>query len=95
MKVKQAIEVLQNNYNPEEDIFFDVYSRADLENLDINEDEVSDEQLKKIFLLMDKWATTDDFTEAVYQVLPTKEDIEDDEDDSDIYTIKVGDEDES
>ena len=82
MKVKQAIEVLQNNYNPEEDIFFDVYSRADLENLDINEDEVNDEQLKQIFLLMDKWATTDDFTEAVYQVLPTKEDIGDDEDES-------------
>jgi hypothetical protein len=79
MKVKQAIEVLQKNYNPEEDIFFDVYSRADLENLDINEDEVSDEQLKKIFLLMDKWATTDDFTEAVYQVLPNKEDGDDDE----------------
>jgi hypothetical protein len=81
MKVKQAIEVLQNNYNPEEDIFFDVYSRADLENLDINEDEVSDEQLKQIFLLMDKWATTDDFTEAVYQVLPTKEDLGDDDED--------------
>ena len=79
MKVKEAIEVLQKNYNPEEDIFFDVYSRADLENLDINEDEVSDEQLKKIFLLMDKWATTDDFTEAVHQVLPSKEDGDDDE----------------
>jgi len=81
MKVKQAIEVLQNNYNPEEDIFFDVYSRADLENLDINEDEVSDKQLKQIFLLMDKWTTTENFTDAVYQVLPTKEDLGDDDED--------------
>ena len=81
MKVKEAIEVLQKNYNPEEDIFFDVYSKADLEYLDLEEDEVSDEQLKQIFLLMDKWSDTENFTQAVYQVLPSKEDLGDDDED--------------
>lgn len=79
MKVREAIAILQNSYNPEEDIFFDVYSRADLEYLDLGEDEVSDEQLAQIFRYMDKWSDTENFTQAVYQVLPSKEDGDDDE----------------
>jgi hypothetical protein len=79
VKVKEAIEVLQKHYNPEEDIFFDVYSRADLEYLDLGEDEVSDDQLAQIFRYMDKWSDTENFTQAVYQVLPSKEDGDDDE----------------
>lgn len=79
MKVKEAIEVLQKHYNLEEDIFFEVYSRADLEYLDVNEDEVSDDQLAQIFRYMDKWSDTENFTQAVYQVLPSKEDGDNDE----------------
>ena len=88
MKVKHAIEALQR-YNPEEEIFFDVYSKADIDCLaDDIKVQITDEKLSEVFDIMYKWATTDDFTDAVGIVLQG-------EDDSDIYTIKVGDDDES
>jgi hypothetical protein len=69
MKAKQAIEILQK-YNPEEDIFFDVYSKADLDYLDNNvKAKITDEMMTTIYETMDNWATTDNFCDAVNQVL--------------------------
>jgi SpoVK/Ycf46/Vps4 family AAA+-type ATPase len=70
MKVKQAIEVLQKNYNLDDDIFFDVYSRNDLDYLgDDIKAKVTDQMMTQIFETMDSWATTDDFNDAVRIVL--------------------------
>jgi len=75
MKVKQAIEVLQKNYNPEEDIFFDVYSRADIDCLaDDVKVKITDEKLSEVFDIMYKWATTGDFFDAVSIVLQGDDD---------------------
>ena len=69
MKVKQAIEALQK-YDPEEDIFFDVYSKADIDCLaDDVKAKITDEKLSEVFDVMYKWATTDDFFDAVNVVL--------------------------
>ena len=69
MKVKQAIEILQK-YNLEEDIFFDVYSKADLDYLDDDvKSKITDEMMTTIYETMDSWATTDDFCDAVNIVL--------------------------
>ena len=69
MKVKQAIEALQK-YDPEEDIFFDVYSKADIDCLaDDVKAKITDEKLLEVFDVMYKWATTDDFFDAVNVVL--------------------------
>ena len=88
MKVRQAIEVLQK-YDPEEEIFFDVYSKVDIDCLaDDIKVQITDEKLSEVFDVMYEWATTENFTDAVDIVLQG-------EDDSDIYTIKVGDDDES
>jgi ATP-dependent 26S proteasome regulatory subunit len=70
MKVKDAIKVLQKNYNLDDDIFFDVYSRNDLDYLgDDIKVKVTDEMMTQIFETMDSWATTDDFNDAVRIVL--------------------------
>lgn len=69
MKVKQAIEVLQK-YDLEEKIFFDVYSRADIDCLaDDVKIKITDEKLSEVFDVMYEWATTDNFTDAVDSVL--------------------------
>jgi hypothetical protein len=69
VKVKQAIEILQK-YDLEEDIFFDVYSKADLDYLDGDvKSKITDEMMTTIYETMDNWATTDDFCDAVNQVL--------------------------
>ena len=69
MKVKQAIEILQK-YDLEEDIFFDVYSKTDLDYLgDDVKAKITDEKLLEVFDVMYKWATTDDFFDAVRIVL--------------------------
>ena len=69
MKVKQAIEALQK-YDPEEDIFFDVYSKADIDCLaDDVKAKITDEKLLEVFDVMYKWASTDDFFDAVNVVL--------------------------
>ena len=69
MKVKQAIEVLQK-YNLEEEIFFDVYSKADIDCLaDDIKIKITDEKLSEVFDVMYEWATTDNFTDAVDSVL--------------------------
>ena len=73
MKVKRAIEILQK-YNLEEDIFFDVYSKADLDYLgDDIKSKITDEMMTIIYETMDNWATTDDFNEAVRIVLRENE----------------------
>lgn len=69
MKVKQAIEVLQK-YDLEEEIFFDVYSRADIDCLaDDIKVKITDEKLSEVFDVMYEWATTDNFIDAVDSVL--------------------------
>jgi hypothetical protein len=69
VKVKQAIEVLQK-YNLEEEIFFDVYSKADIDCLaDDVKIKITDEKLSEVFDVMYEWATTDNFTDAVDSVL--------------------------
>jgi hypothetical protein len=69
MKVKQAIEALQR-YDLEEEIFFDIYSRADIDCLaDDIKVQITDEKLSEVFDVMYEWATTDNFTDAVDSVL--------------------------
>ena len=73
MKVKQAIEALQR-YDLEEEIFFDVYSKSDIDCLaDDIKVQITDEKLSEVFDVMYKWATTDDFFDAVRIVLQGKE----------------------
>ena len=70
MKVKDAIKVLQDNYNLDDDIFFDVYSRNDLDYLgDDVKSKITDQMMTTIYETMDNWATTDDFNDAVRIVL--------------------------
>jgi hypothetical protein len=69
MKVRQAIEALQR-YDLEEEIFFDIYSRADIDCLaDDIKVQITDEKLSEVFDVMYEWATTDNFTDAVDSVL--------------------------
>lgn len=69
MKVRQAIEALQK-YDLEEEIFFDVYSKADIDCLaDDVKIKITDEKLSEVFDVMYEWATTDNFTDAVDSVL--------------------------
>jgi hypothetical protein len=69
MKVKEAIEVLKK-YDLEEDIFFDVYTKADIDCLaDDIKVQITDKKLSEVFDVMYEWATTDNFTDAVDSVL--------------------------
>jgi hypothetical protein len=69
MKVKEAIEVLKK-YDLEEDVFFDVYTKADIDCLaDDIKVKITDEKLSEVFDVMYEWATTDNFTDAVNSVL--------------------------
>jgi hypothetical protein len=74
MKVRQAIEALQR-YDLEEEIFFDIYSRADIDCLaDDIKVQITDEKLSEVFDVMYKWATTENFTDAVDVVLQGEDD---------------------
>lgn len=76
MKVKEAIEALQR-YDLEEEIFFDVYSKADIDCLaDDIKAQITDEKLSEVFDIMYKWATTDNFSDAVNIVLQEGDDDE-------------------
>jgi len=69
MKVRQAIEALQR-YDLEEEIFFDVYSRADIDCLaDDIKVQITDKKLSEVFDVMYEWATTENFIDAVNSVL--------------------------
>jgi len=69
MKVRQAIEALKK-YDLEEDIFFDIYSKADIDCLASDvKIRITDEQLSEVFDVMYKWATTENFSDAVNVVL--------------------------
>jgi hypothetical protein len=64
---------MQQKYDPEEDIFFDVYSKADIDCLaDDVKAKITDEKLLEVFDVMYKWATTDDFFDAVRIVVRHK-----------------------
>jgi hypothetical protein len=77
MKVRQAIEALQR-YDLEEEIFFDIYSRADIDCLaDDIKVQITDEKLSEVFDVMYEWATTDNFTDAVDSVLRFKKENKD------------------
>lgn len=67
MTVKEAIKMLQE-YNPEEIIFFELYTKADLDFIDMA-DKVSSDQLEEIFEVMNNWSNTDNFVEAIDHVL--------------------------
>ena len=74
MKVRQSIEALQR-YDLEEEIFFDIYSRADIDCLaDDIKVQITDEKLSEVFDIMYKWATTENFTDAVDVVLQGEDD---------------------
>jgi hypothetical protein len=74
MKVKEAIEALQR-YDLEEEIFFDIYSKADIDCLaDDIKVQITDEKLSEVFDIMYKWATTENFTDAVDVVLQGEDD---------------------
>ena len=73
MKVKKAIEILKK-YDLEEEIFFDVYTKEDIDCLaDDIKVQITDKKLSEVFDVMYKWATTDDFFDAVRIVLQEKE----------------------
>ena len=69
MKVKEAIKVLQK-YDLEEDIFFDIYTKEDIDCLaDDVKVKITDEKLSEVFDVMYEWATTGNFIDAVDSVL--------------------------
>jgi hypothetical protein len=69
MKVKKAIEILKK-YDLEEEIFFDVYTKEDIDCLaDDIKVKITDEKLSEVFDVMYKWATTENFIDAVNSVL--------------------------
>jgi hypothetical protein len=69
MKVKKAIEILKK-YDLEEEIFFDVYTKEDIDCLaDDIKVQITDKKLSEVFDVMYEWATTDNFTDAVDSVL--------------------------
>jgi hypothetical protein len=69
MKVKKAIEILKK-YDLEEEIFFDVYTKEDIDCLaDDIKVQITDKKLSEVFDVMYEWATTENFIDAVNSVL--------------------------
>ena len=70
MKVKEVIKVLQDNYDLEEEIWYDIYSKNDLDFIDV---QATDKEWLEIIATMDEYQNTDTFSEAVDHVLGNQE----------------------
>lgn len=70
MKVKDVIKSLQNGYDLEEEIWYDVYSKDDLDFIDV---QATDKEWLEIIAMMDEYQNTDTFSEAVDYVLGNQE----------------------
>jgi hypothetical protein len=70
MKVKDVIKVLQDNYDLEEEIWYDVYSENDLDLIDV---QATPKEWLAIIATMHKYQNNDAFVEAVDHVLGNQE----------------------
>jgi len=70
MKVKDVIKVLQDNYDLEEEIWYDIYSKDDLDLIDV---QATDKEWLEIIDTMHDYQNTDTFREAVDYVLGNQE----------------------
>ena len=70
MKVKDVIKSLQESYDLEEEIWYDVYSKHDLDIIDV---QATDKEWLAIIGTMHKYQDTDIFSEAVDYVLGNQE----------------------
>ena len=70
MKVKDVIKALQEGYDLEEEIWYDVYSKDDLDFIDV---QATDKEWLEIIMTMDEYQNTDTFSEAVDHVLGNQE----------------------
>ena len=70
MKVKDVIKVLQDNYDLEEEIWYDIYSEDDLDLIDV---QATPKEWLEIIDTMHDYQNTDTFSEAVDHVLGNQE----------------------
>jgi hypothetical protein len=70
MKVKDVIKSLQEGYNLEEEIWYDIYSKDDLDLIDV---QATDKEWLEIIDTMHDYQNTDTFSEAVDHVLGNQE----------------------
>ena len=70
MKVKDVIKVLQDNYDLEEEIWYDIYSENDLDLIDV---QATPKEWLAIIATMHKYQNIDTFSEAVDHVLGNQE----------------------
>jgi hypothetical protein len=66
MKVKDIIKSLQTNFDLEEDIWYNFYTKDDLNDYDVK---ATDKEWLEIIALMDEYWDNDDFQEAISYVL--------------------------
>jgi len=70
MKVKDVIKTLQDNYDSEEEIWYDIYSKDDLDYIDV---QATDKEWLDIIETMHRYQNGDLFSEAVDYVLGNQE----------------------
>ena len=70
MKVKDVIKSLQEGYNLEEEIWYDVYSKDDLDLINV---QATPKEWLEIIDTMHDYQNTDTFSEAVDHVLGNQE----------------------
>ena len=66
MKVKDVIKSLQTNFDLEEDIWYNFYTKDDLNDYDVK---ATDKEWLEIITLLDEYWDNDDFQEAISYVL--------------------------
>ena len=66
MKVKDVIKALQTNFDLEEDIWYNFYTKDDLNDYDVK---ATDKEWLEIITLLDQYWDNDDFQEAISYVL--------------------------
>jgi hypothetical protein len=66
MKVKDVIKALQTNFDLEEDIWYNFYTKDDLNDYDVK---ATDKEWLEIIALLDEYWDNDDFQEAISYVL--------------------------
>jgi hypothetical protein len=69
MKVKDVIKSLQTNFDLEEDIWYNFYTKDDLKDYDV---QATDKEWLEIIALVDEYWDNDDFQEAIGYVLGSK-----------------------
>jgi hypothetical protein len=66
MKVKDVIKSLQTNFDLEEDIWYNFYTKDDLNDYDVK---ATNKEWLEIITLLDEYWDNDDFQEAISYVL--------------------------